>query len=252
MARNRGWVRRFHEPPSVSCPQLLIFPHAGSGASAYRDFSKTLSTAFEVLIFQYPGRQDRAAEPALTSLPEIAAGAFDEFAASEHRRDTPLAAFGHSMGGLVAFEFVRIAEARGIPVRRLNVSAAVAPSRVAAKPPHPTADEDILRHLAALEGTGSAVFASPELMRMALPAIKADYRAFDAYDCPEDARVAAPVRVLGGDQDPFVPLADLYGWNRHSASVDLTMFSGGHFYFHDHVEMVSNLLATEDRTGHLA
>lgn len=129
-------------------PLLLVFPHAGSGASAYRDFSKRLSTRFNVLVLQYPGRQDRAAEAPLDSLAAMAAGAFDDFNASVHRRSGPISAFGHSMGALVAFEFVRVAEAIGIEVGAMTASAAVAPCQVAAKPPHPSSDEDILNHLA--------------------------------------------------------------------------------------------------------
>lgn len=65
MPANLGWIRQFHKPRSVECPPLLICPHAGSGASTYRAFSKVLSEHFDVLIFQYPGRQDRAREAAL-------------------------------------------------------------------------------------------------------------------------------------------------------------------------------------------
>ena len=128
-----GWIRQFHEPDLPESLPLLVFPHAGAGASAYREFSKALSKKFKVIVFQYPGRQDRAAEALLGSLPEIAAGAFGEFSASDHNRGVPIVTFGHSMGAMVAFEFVRIAEASGIDVRQLNVSATVAPCHTAAQ-----------------------------------------------------------------------------------------------------------------------
>lgn len=243
MPRTLGWIRQFHRADSAENPPLLVFPHAGSGASAYRDFSKALSTRFTVIVFQYPGRQDRAREESLLSLPAIAEGAFEEFSGSEHNRGVPLVTFGHSMGALIAFEFVRLAEAGGIPVRQLNVSAAVAPCHAAAKPPHPKDDEDILNHLATLEGTDTNVFANREVMRLALPVIKADYRAFDAYDCADNVKVAAPIQAMGGDQDPFVTLGDLYGWGKHTEQLNVTMFDGGHFYLNDHLGAVAELLA---------
>ncbi|BBX97160.1 thioesterase II family protein [Mycobacterium lacus] len=247
MPRTLGWIRQFHEPDSPESLPLLVFPHAGAGASAYREFSKILSTKFQVIIFQYPGRQDRASEASPDSLPEIAAGAFDDFATSEHNRGVPIVVFGHSMGALVAFEFVRIAEAKGVDVRHLNVSAAVAPCNAAAKPPHPTDDEEILNHLAALEGTDTDVFADRELMRLALPVIKADYHAFDAYSCAEDVKVAAPIHAMGGDRDPYITLGDLYGWGRHTDTVRVTMFDGGHFYLRSHIDAVAELLASSAR-----
>jgi len=243
MPRNLGWIRQFHQPESPESLPLLVFPHAGAGASAYRTFSKVLSTKFTVIIFQYPGRQDRAAEPALGSLPEIAAGAFEEFSASEHNRGIPIVTFGHSMGGWVAFEFVRIAEARGIDVRQLSVSAAVAPCNAINKPPHPRSDAEILEHLANLEGTNSDVFGNRELMKLALPVIKADYQACDAYSRSADVKIATPVHAIGGDQDPIVTLGDLYGWGKHTETVEVTMFDGGHFFLNEHIDRIAELLA---------
>ena len=242
MPRKLGWIRQFHQPAAPDNIPLLIFPHAGAGASAYRAFSKALSANFTVLIFQYPGRQDRAAEPLLGSLPEIAAGAFAEFAASEHAGG-PIVTFGHSMGAIVAFEFVRRAEAAGVEVRGLNVSATVAPCRAAGTPSHPQDDEALLNHLMALEGTDSSVMVNRDVMRLTLPVVKADFAAFDAYSCGEDVRVAAPVHALGGDQDPYITLRDLYGWNKHADSVKVTMFDGGHFYLNQHVDAIAELLA---------
>ncbi|MBF6246818.1 hypothetical protein IU471_25020, partial [Nocardia elegans] len=68
MARELGWLRQFQAPRSESLPPLIVFPHAGAGASAYRAFAKTLSENFDVVVVQYPGRQDRAREAAAQTL----------------------------------------------------------------------------------------------------------------------------------------------------------------------------------------
>ncbi|MEC3955098.1 alpha/beta fold hydrolase [Nocardia sp. CDC153] len=244
MAASLGWVRQFHKPASADLPPLLICPHAGAGASSYRAFSKVFSTRFDVVVFQYPGRQDRAREAALATVPEIAAGAYADYVASEHDRGLPLTVFGHSMGAMVAFELVRVAEAAGREVRLLAPSAAVSPGRAAELPPHPTEDEQILDHLGRLDGTGADVLGSREVMRMALPVVKADYRAFDAYVCAPDAKVRARIQVLGGAEDPFVTPRDLYGWADHSAQeIDVTVFDGGHFYLNEHTAGIAELLA---------
>lgn len=252
MPRKLGWIRQFHQPVSPASLPLLVFPHAGAGASAYREFSKVLSKKYRVIVFQYPGRQDRAAEASLGTLPEIAAGAFAEFAASEHDRGGPVVLFGHSMGAMVAFEFVRIAEAHGIAVRQLNVSATVAPCHAANKPPHPTDDDELLNHLLRLEGTDTDVMGNRDLMRLTLPVVKADFKAFDAYSCSEDVKVAAPIHAMGGDQDPYVTLGDLYAWGKHTRAVQVTMFDGGHFYLNQHVDAIAELLtscAQSERTA---
>jgi surfactin synthase thioesterase subunit len=238
-----GWVRKFHKPDSPDRLPLLIFPHAGTGASWYREFSKAFSRHFDVIVFQYPGRQDRAAEPALGSLPEIAAGAFAEFRASAFNRAVPIHTFGHSMGALVSFEFVRLAEAAGIDVHTMTVVAAVAPHRAAQKPPAPKDDDALLEHLNMLGGTTSDVLASSELLRLSLPVIKADHLASEAYSCAPDVTVAAGIHVLAGDQDPIVSMADINGWRQHSDDVEVTMFGGGHFFLTDEMSAIADLVA---------
>ncbi|MGV9740117.1 thioesterase II family protein [Nocardia farcinica] len=246
MARELGWLRQFQAPRTDSLPPLIVFPHAGAGASAYRAFAKTLAENFDVVVVQYPGRQDRAREAAAQTLPELAEGTLAAFRESAHHTGAPLTVFGHSMGAIVAFEFVRLAEAAGLPVRLLAASSAAAPGRIAELPGHPTEDEELLDHMTALNGTGAEVMGSRDVLRMALPVMKADYRAFDAYACPADVRIAAPVRVLGGDDDPFVAPRDLYAWSAHSsAEVAVTLFAGNHFYLNDHVEGIAELLVPE-------
>ena len=68
MATTPGWIRQFHKPRAALAP-LVICPHAGGGASTYRSFSKHLRDHFDVVVLQYPGRQDRAREAALSTLP---------------------------------------------------------------------------------------------------------------------------------------------------------------------------------------
>lgn len=246
MPKELGWIRQFQAPRSESSPPLLVFPHAGAGASAYRVFAKSLADEFDVVVFQYPGRQDRAREAAAETLQEIAAGAFAAFRESPHETGAPLTIFGHSMGAVVAFEFARLAEAAGLTVRLLAASSAAAPARIADLPGHPTHDEELLDHMSALNGTGADVLASRDVLRMALPVMKADYRAFDAYSCTADSVVDAPILVLGGDEDEFVAPRDLYAWEGHSrGGIQVTLFAGGHFYLNDHVAGIADLLAAE-------
>ncbi|WP_227984340.1 thioesterase II family protein [Nocardia spumae] len=250
MATTPGWIRQFHKPRAAAAAPLVICPHAGGGASTYRPFSKQLRENFDVVVLQYPGRQDRAREVAPQTLPEFAAGAFDEFIRSPFHRGEPITVFGHSMGSIVAFEFARLAEAAGVPVRLLAVSGAVAPSRVADMPNHPTEDEQLLDHLVGLQGTGADVLGNRDLMTMALPVLKADYAAFDRYSCARDVRVRAPIQAMGGSDDDFVTMGELYGWQRHTTGdLAVEMFDGGHFYLHDQVEGIAELLAAELETA---
>src|SRR5262249_29653456 len=94
------WVRRFHPAPSAGS-RLVCLPHAGGSASYFLPISRGLSPQVEVLAVQYPGRQDRRAEPCI----EDVGGLADQITASlQPWIDRPVALFGHSMGAILGFE----------------------------------------------------------------------------------------------------------------------------------------------------
>ncbi|MGB3696899.1 MAG: alpha/beta fold hydrolase [Gordonia sp. (in: high G+C Gram-positive bacteria)] len=237
-------LRAFHRPARSDAPVLLVFPHAGGGASSYRDLSQRLSDHFDVRVMQYPGRQDRMREPAAARLPQLADEAFEAFRAAPDLDGRPVVVFGHSMGAIVAFEVARRLEDAARTPAALVVSAATAPSRVAALPKHPDSDDELLAHLTGLQGTGGAVMGSDAVLRMALPALRADYRAFDAYDCGVDVRVASAIRVIGGADDPVIRPHQLHSWSDHADDVAVTVVDGGHFYLNDHPAELAELLVT--------
>jgi surfactin synthase thioesterase subunit len=227
------WLRQFHRSSRAAAPPLLIFPHAGAGASSYRALSKALSEHFSVLLVQYPGRQDRAAEPPARSIAELAAGALAEYLPNSASA-LPLTLFGHSVGGAIAFEFACAAEQAGVQMARLVVSSVVAPSLIAAQPKHPAADDALLDQLIELGGTSGQILASREVLALSLPALKADYAAIDSYTCPAQTRIEAPITALGGTDDPVVSSSDLYAWRGHTTGdFTVSLFPGGHFYLND-------------------
>ncbi|EGD54953.1 thioesterase II family protein [Gordonia neofelifaecis] len=235
-------LRAFHKPARPDAPILIVFPHAGGGASSYRDLSGRLSACFDVRVMQYPGRQDRMREPAATGLPDLAVEAVEAFLADPELADRPTVVFGHSMGAIVAFEFTRRLTDAGRAPQQLIVSAATAPSRVAQLPEHPDSDEELMAHLTGLQGTGGAVMGSESVMRMALPVLRADYRAFDAYDCGADVRISVPLQVIGGADDPVIRPHQLHSWTDHADDVDVTVVDGGHFYLNEHPDSLVALL----------
>src|ERR1700712_4687720 len=112
------WIRRFHESPGASA-RLVCFPHAGGAATYFYPLSRTLAPSIEALAVQYPGRQDRRAEPCVDDIHELAdlvAPALLEWA------DRPLALFGHSMGATLAFEVAGRLEKAGVRPAGLFVS----------------------------------------------------------------------------------------------------------------------------------
>ncbi|MGK3201249.1 thioesterase II family protein [Amycolatopsis sp. MEPSY49] len=241
MTDSRPWLRRFH-PASPGAPRLVLFPHAGGSASCFHAASAALAPAVDVLAVQYPGRQDRHAEPLVDDLLVLADRLAGVLAAEVAG---PVVFFGHSMGASLAFE---VARRLGPRVRGLVVSARRAPSAPRAARVHEGGDDALLADVRRLGGTDTRVLEHPQLVRMVLPVLRNDYRAAETYRYLPGPDVSCPVLALVGDRDPKVPEAEARRWAAHTTGeFELKTFPGGHFYVNDHRAAVGELLG-ERRT----
>ncbi|MFJ4972553.1 thioesterase II family protein [Streptomyces sp. NPDC088755] len=231
-----GWVRRYHPAPGAD-RRLVCFPHAGGSASYYFPVSRAIGPYADVLAIQYPGRHDRHGEACLDSIGGLADALEGELPAWF---DRPVTFFGHSMGALLAFEVARRLERRGIVLHGLCVSGRRAPSRPRSERVHLGGDEALLAHMARLSGTDSRVLGDPELMRLVMPAVRADYKAVETYAYTDGPPLSCPVLALTGDDDPQVTLEEAGAWAEHTGGgFALKVFPGGHFYLNTCADAVT-------------
>ncbi|MBQ0896540.1 thioesterase [Micromonospora sp. U56] len=246
---NGAWIRRFHPAPDAPT-RLVCFAHAGGSASYFYPVSQALSPGLDVLAVQYPGRQDRRAEPAFEDVPRLVDALVDEVAVWA---DRPLALFGHSLGATVAFEVARRLQARGTEVSALFASGRRAPSRHRPAWVHEGDDEALISEMLKLEGTDAQMLTDPELVRMILPALRADYKAAETYRYQPGPPLTCPVYALTGDADPQVDVPDAESWREHTTGpFALHVFSGGHFYLNQHAPQVMALIRRHAADGMVA
>ncbi|GKQ41829.1 thioesterase II family protein [Streptomyces sp. A012304] len=227
------WIRAFGPAPDPPAAiRLLCFPHAGGSASFYHPLRLAVGDAAEVLGVQYPGRQERRAEPAPTAIDALVDGVRTEL---KEWTDRPLVFFGHSMGAIVAYEVARRLEQESdtAPLG-LIASGRRAPGVLVEENVHRRDDAGLLAEVSALSGTASSLLGDAEIRDMILPALRADYTAIETYRHRPGAELACPVTVIVGDADPRVDLDQARAWARHTtAAFDLKVFPGGHFYLGD-------------------
>ncbi|QXE37673.1 alpha/beta fold hydrolase [Streptomyces sp. GMY02] len=249
---NSQWFRRFGEAGSGGV-RLICFPHAGGSASVYVPLSRLLSSrpdsdvggsdsgSVDVLAVQYPGRQDRRNETPPAGIVELAERIAEELGTADGR---PYAFFGHSMGALLAHETARALVTRGAPAPvRLFLSARGAPTPYPNRHDVLADDQEILAAVRSLGGTGASVLADPELVEMALPALRADYRALASYRWSGGAPLDIPMTVLAGRDDPVVAVEDAARWREFTrAGYELEVFPGGHFFLDQHLDAVAGLV----------
>ncbi|MEO8593992.1 MAG: alpha/beta fold hydrolase [Candidatus Solibacter sp.] len=212
--------------------RLFCFPYAGGGASLYRSWKSPTPGSFEVWPVQLPARENRINETPFTRLDPLIVAL--EHALLRHVQH-PFAFFGHSLGGLIAFELAcRLRSNHGIVPAHLFVSGRSAPHIVDAdEPMHTLPDPELKRRLRKLNGTPEDVLAHDELMSLALPLLKADFAISETYSYAPREPLSCPISAFGGSHDTEVSSVDLDAWRLHTRlSFRLRICPGDHFFIH--------------------
>ncbi|TWP53788.1 thioesterase [Lentzea tibetensis] len=230
--------------------RLVCFPNAGSGAAAYRAFAPLLAPEVELTIVRLPGREARIAEEPHRKLGELVPALADELAPCLDVGARRLAFFGHSMGALVAFELARHLRRTGARLPdKLVVSGRPAPH--VPYPPgyefvHDLPEDRLVRRLRGYAGTPDELLADPELLRMFLPTLRADFEVVETYRHHPEPRLPCDIAAYGGRADEEVPPATVASWAEHtSGAFRLRLFDGGHFYLDDARSEVAKAVLTD-------
>ncbi len=92
-------------------------------------------------------------------------------------------------------------------------------------------DDELLASIAGLGLLPDDSLQAEGLRELILPALRADYTLAASHEVAADARISAPLTVLGGKDDPLVDAASLGAWRtRSEGPFAVQLFDGGHFY----------------------
>ncbi len=234
------WCRRYRAAENPTA-RLVCLPYAGGSAPYFRPTALALDPSVDVVAIQYPGRQERHSERPIGHMAELA----DRLYGILRRQPAlPLTLFGHSMGAVLGFELARRFEADGDGPVHLFASGRRAPSTYRNEAIHLRDDAGIKEELRQGGGTAALILGDEDLMRAALPALRADYKATETYRCPPGATVACPVTALTGKSDPKTTLEEAEAWSRHTTGTfSLKAYRGGHFFLADNAREVNALLS---------
>ncbi|MEA2792145.1 MAG: hypothetical protein QOG73_4551 [Acetobacteraceae bacterium] len=219
---------RFRQSNPAAALRLFCFPYAGGSAAVYRNWTD-LPPEIEVCPVQLPGRDERFREPAFTRADALCDALVVALA---DYLDRPFAIFGHSMGAIIAHEFTRRLQARGLAPRHLFVSGQRAPHIPLRRPrSFDLPDPAFKNRLRELNGTPEEVLQDVELMELLLPRLRGDFELSETYTCAYDMPLSCPITAFGGAQDHEVSETDLAAWRHLTTSAfDIAVFPGGHFY----------------------
>lgn len=248
MIRNslNGWAVVARRNPAARL-RVFCFPYAGGGASIFSTWHRGLPSEVEVVAVQPPGREARLMETPhadLHGLVEAMAPALEPW------MDRPFAFFGHSNGGLMAFELARLLrrEGRRMPVH-LFASGRPAPQvRLEDPPIHALPEDEFIDELRRLQGTPEELLENAELMSLVMPLLRADFALGETYRYVPGPPLDLPVSAYGGERDDEVARPQLQAWSEQtSGRFHLRMFPGDHFFVNGDRDLVLAELSRELR-----
>ena len=218
--------------------RLICFPHAGVGASLCNGWSESLPDNVELMAVQLPGRENRLQETPLREFDPLKR-ALEEIL--PNYLDLPMGLFGYSFGGTFAFELARGMVDRGVVPAHLFVGACVAPQvprsleEVSELP-----DEEFIAQLQAnFGGIPPQIAGQPELLRMMMPAMRADMHAIETYEYEPGDPLPLPITAFGGSDDSVISMSDMAAWREQTTErFRHRVFAGGHFFIRERYPQV--------------
>jgi medium-chain acyl-[acyl-carrier-protein] hydrolase len=234
--RNNPWLI-LGKPNHETFLRLFCFPYGGGGASIFRQWQENMPEGADICPVQLPGRENRIEEPLFTEMSYLIEVLVENL---RSYFDIPFALFGHSMGGLIAFELARYLSHSqvGNPVH-IFVSAAaplhIIKEHIRKGPLAHQLPEVEFVDLIRSGGIPEIVLQSDELMEIIQPILRADSTLMETLPLPgdDDSPLSIPLTAFGGTEDDLVTPEMVDEWSGYTSnSFTKIMIPGDHYFIH--------------------
>jgi medium-chain acyl-[acyl-carrier-protein] hydrolase len=233
MVDNRSWYLEYKKNPDATI-RLFCFHHSGGGASAYYPWIDYLSPKIELITIQPPGRENRFTEPLNNNIKDIVAKLSEGF---DIYKNKPFFVFGHSLGALISFEFIKsIHQLYSLYPRHMIISATKAP-HLPFRMKHLSQldDKSLKEELKIYNGIDERILNNDELLDLILPIVKSDFSIYENYNFLDSKPIPCDILALLGDQDQTVTQEEILAWSAYTAGkFEHISFPGKHFFLKDH------------------
>ncbi|MED3024758.1 MULTISPECIES: thioesterase II family protein [Bacillus cereus group] len=222
--------------------KIICLPYAGGSASIFNRWSDLLLPEIRIENIEIAGRGKRSREACYTNVLDVVEDIYS--IVEKGLDDEPYVIFGHSMGGLLAFELGHKIqqENRRLP-EAYFFSGKSAPNLPTKEIVHEFEEERFIDRIFSLGGTPAELLHHKDLLDIYLSIIRADYKVVETYEFPENRdRLNTPFYILYGDKD-VINLDEILAWENHtSKSCKWYEFYGGHFFIKNQENRVLNLV----------
>lgn len=216
-SKERWILRSTRSASSDPVVRLFCLPYAGGGASIFKNWQANLSSHIDVCPISLPGREMRIGQRPIAEIDRMLDALTDVVGGESHR---PYALFGHSMGGLLAYELTRRLSDAGCPgPALLCVSARQAPDLPGAAEllaVNELDDDQFYSMLGKLNERTAQLLADASLRALLLPTLRADFELCAAWQPHSSPPLDVPILAFSGSADTSVSSASIAQWERHT------------------------------------
>lgn len=194
---------------------IFMFPYAGGGVSAFRKWGEQFDD-IKVFIAQYPGRENRFSEKAISNIEHLVKELFEDLKMTFDFK-SPYYFFGHSMGTKIVYELALKIKESGLPnPDGIIISAGRAPCYKEPNPIYHLDDEGFIEGLRRYDGTPNEILDNQDLISIFLPTLRADFIIDEDYQDTEGEKLNSKILGLMGDIDEEMKLEELLKWQDYT------------------------------------
>ncbi len=225
--------------------KLFCLPYAGGSATVYSKWRKYLDKDIKLCPIEMPGRSDRSTEPYYNSVEE-AIDDITNIIMNELEEESEYAIFGHSMGSIMAYELVcRFKEKNLKPPMHVFFSGRYPPNIKKERTyKHLLPDAEFEQEARRFGGMPENLFRFEGLLKTAMKTLRADYKVIETYESePAIHKLNFNISALAGTEDVLATPVEMAEWaNYTDKQCAFYYFDGGHFYLHNHMEKITQII----------
>lgn len=232
---------------------LFIVPHAGASVLAYSGFKKIIENkneSVEVVLIELPGRGRKSGEPLQRNMQGLLNCILDKIKNKINNSDDEYVFYGHSMGGLIAYEVVANLmmdnEIKRKP-KKLIVTCRRSPLCQENTFMYKLPDKEFIDVVKSYGfSTSNEMFEDLDICKYFIPILRSDFELVEEYRHNDKTIPAIEATIFWGEKDKSLSEQLIESWNDAiKGECKIIRKQGGHFFNFENADAFSEELIGE-------
>ncbi|MGE7955712.1 thioesterase II family protein [Pseudomonas sp. NPDC089530] len=242
-APNKQWLMVLNSGQPVRT-RLIFFPQTGADPEQLRNWSDGLAGHIELVLVRLPGHGSRQAEPLFDDWPPLLS---ETFAVLRPLLAEPHALFGHGLGGQLAYETAKWAQAH-YPgqTRHLFISACRSPDSPASRPLlHTLPAMAFHAAMLSLGATPTEILRDQASRDRYERLLRAGLKLFESWCDRSSDNLDIPLTALYGSEDPLATASHMANWCEFTRrEFELIEVAGNHCFIKSQRQRLLQIINT--------